>query len=330
MERPELLRQEVEQHRIRFVVIDEFQTVPSLLNEVHWLYENRDVHFALCGSSIRKIKRGHANLLGGRGLHYELFGLSAFELGDQFDLIRLLNNGYLPPMYASSHPKRLLNSYVSLYLKEEIAAEGLVRRLPAFSEFLNKAALSDGSPVQYTTIARETGVSSETIRGYFEILCDTLLGRFLPAYRRRPKRRTIKAPKFYFSDVGIVNFLVHRSELVPGTELFGKAFENWVFHELCAYNSYMDKFAEIYYWQLSSGIEVDFIINHIDCAIECKSSERITNNHLKGLRQLFVDHPEVKRRILVCLEQRDRITEDGISIVNYKNFLSLLWAGELF
>jgi predicted AAA+ superfamily ATPase len=254
MERPELLREEIALKGAGFVVIDEIQKVPSLLNEVHWLYENKRIHFALCGSSARKIRKGRANLLGGRGISYTLFGFSAYELGSRLDFIDLLNRGYLPPVYLSSRPERLLNTYVSLYLKEEIAAEGLVRRLPAYSEFLNMAALSDGGIVNYSTIARGTGVSSETIRGYFEILTDTLLGSFLPSYTRRPKRRTVKAPKFYFFDVGIVNFLARRGKLVPGSELFGKAFENWVFHELCAYNMYEEKFAEFYYWQLASGI----------------------------------------------------------------------------
>lgn len=329
-ERPELLRQEIEQNNAEFVVIDEIQKVPSLLNEVHWLYENRGIHFALCGSSARKIKKGQANLLGGRGIYYEMYGFSAYELGPDFDIDRMLNHGYLPPIYLADQPKRLLNTYISLYLKEEIAAEGLVRRLPVYSEFLNMASLSDGGLVNYTTIARETGVSSETIRGYFEILVDTLLGRFLPSYRRRPKRRTTKAPKFYFTDVGIVNFLARRSEILRGSELFGKAFENWVFHELCAYNMYRDRFAEMHYWQLAGGLEVDFIINHIDCAVECKSSPRIGAAHLKGLRQLLIDHPETKRRIIVCLETKDRKTEDGIEILHYKTFITKLWNGEFF
>jgi predicted AAA+ superfamily ATPase len=330
MERPELLREEIALKGAGFVVIDEIQKVPSLLNEVHWLYENKRIHFALCGSSARKIRKGRANLLGGRGISYTLFGFSAYELGSRLDFINLLNRGYLLPVYLSSRPERLLNTYVSLYLKEEIAAEGLVRRLPAYSEFLNMAALSDGGIVNYSTIARDTGVSSETIRGYFEILTDTLQGSFLPSYTRRPKRRTVKAPKFYFFDVGIVNFLARRGKLVPGSELFGKAFENWVFHELCAYNMYEEKFAEFYYWQLASGIEVDFIVNHIDCAIECKSSNRVSTNHLKGLRQLAVDHPEVKRRILVCLDRKDRKTDDGIEILCYESFVSMLWDGRLF
>jgi len=330
MEKPEVLRDEVRHAGTSFVVIDEIQKVPALLNEVHWLYENKGIHFALCGSSARKVTAQGVNLLGGRGIRYDMYGLSASEMGDDFDLIRMLNNGYLPPHYTSHKPERLLNSYISTYLKEEIAAEGLVRKLPAYSDFLSIASLSDGGVINYSTIARETGVSSETIRGYFEILTDTLLGRFLPAYRRRSKRRTVKAPKFYFADVGVVNHLAHRSRLEPGSELFGRAFENWIFHELCAYNSYRERFADFFYWQLSGGTEVDFIVNHIDCAIECKSSGRITSSHLKGLRELSLEHPEVKKKILVCMIERDYTTEDGIMVIGYRSFINSLWKGEFF
>lgn len=329
-EHPEYLRQEVINTKVKFVVIDEVQKVPSVLNEVHWLHENLNVQFALCGSSARKVKSGHANLLGGRGIRYEMFGFSARELGNKFDIVRMLNNGYFPRIYLNTRPKRLLDSYVSQYLKEEIAAEGLVRRLPSFSEFLNSASLSDCEMINYSTIARDTGVSSETIRGYFDILCDTLLGRFLNAYRRRPKRRIASSPKFYFTDVGVVNFLSKRWELEPGSPLFGKAFENWVFHELCTYNSYKEKYAAMHFWRLSSGVEVDFLINHIDCAIEAKSSYKISNDHLKGLRQLFIDHPETKRRIVVCLDENDRTTNDNIEILCYETFLRELWNGKLF
>lgn len=329
-ERPELLRQETDYHKANFVVIDEVQKVPTLLNEVHWLYENRRIHFALCGSSARKIRKGDVNLLGGRGVHFNLFGFSAFELGPRFDLERALNRGYLPVIYFSDRYERLLNSYVSLYLKEEIAAEGLVRRLPAYSQFLNMAALADGELVNYSTIARDTGVSSETIRGYFEILEDTLLGRFLSAYRERPKRRVSTTPKFYFSDVGLVNFLARRGKIQPGSELFGKAFENWVFHELSTYNMYRERYAEFFFWRLSSGIEVDFIINRMDCAVECKSSRQINTSHLKGLRQLMVDHPEVKRKILVSMDPKNRVSDDGIEIIHYEEFLRLLWKGDIF
>lgn len=327
---PEYLRQEIEQSGAPFVVIDEIQKVPALLDEAHWLHENLGTHFALCGSSARKLKRGKGNLLGGRGIRYELYGLSARELGKALKLERLLNHGTLPRIYRSDSPQRLLNSYVSEYLKEEVLAEGLVRSLPPFSGFLNAAALSDTQQVNYTNVARDLGVSRETVRSYFEILVDTLIGSFLPAYRKRPKRRVSTTPKFYFSDVGVVNFLAKRGKLAPGSELFGKAFENWVFHELCCYNAYREVFADFSFWQLSSGIEVDFIVNAMACAIECKSSSHITQQHLKGLRALVEDHPEAARRLVVCLEPGSRRTRDGIEILGVDAFLQALWNGKLF
>ena len=153
-----------------------------------------------------------------------------------------------------------------------MASEGLVRNLPVFSEFLNIASLSDTHPVNYSNIARECGVSSQTVRGYFEILEDTLMARWLPSYRKRPKRRVIHSPKLYFADVGIVGFLARRGRLEAGSELFGNAFESWCFHEITAYNCYAERFANISYWRLASGIEVDFVINDMAVAIEAKSS----------------------------------------------------------
>jgi len=328
---PELLRQElpIDGHK-PFVVIDEVQKLPSLLDEVHWLHENRNIHFALCGSSARKVKRGHANLLGGRAIRYEMFGFISAELYPDFDLLRLLNHGYLPRIYLAKQPRRLLNAYVADYLKEEIAAEGLVRNLSVFSDFLNMAALSDTEPVNFSTIARDCGVSSQTIKEYFQILEDTLLGRWLPSYRKRPKRRVAASAKFYFSDLGVVNFLAKRGQLEQGGELFGKAFENWCFHELSAYNMYREAFAEFYYWRLSGGTEVDFIVNDMEIAIESKVARKITANHLKGLRSLKVDHPGVKRRLIVCCEDKPRMTDDGIEIIPAATFTELLWNGELF
>ncbi len=331
--RPELLRQEIEadgSDAARQVVIDEVQKVPALLDEVHWLIENRGVHFALCGSSARKVRRGAANLLGGRAIRYEMRGLTSGELGNAFDLDRMLNHGYLPRMYEAGRPRRLLDAYIADYLREEIAAEGLVRNLPAFADFLDAVALSDGEMVNFTNIARECGVSSPTAKGYFGILEDTLLGKWLPAYRKRRKRRVIGAPKFYFADVGVVNRLARRGELSPGSQLYGKAFENWVFHELSAFVSYRDVDADLSYWRLPSGIEVDFILGDMDIAVEAKSSARVTRNHLKGLRTLADEHPDVRRRIVVCLEPRARRTEDGIDILPAMTFARRLWEGEVF
>lgn len=328
---PEYLRQELpDQGDMPFIVIDEVQKLPALLDEVHWLHENRNVQFALCGSSARKVKRGHANLLGGRAIRYELFGFVSAELHPDFDLIKLLNHGYLPRIYLASQPQRLLNAYVANYLKEEIAAEGLVRNLPVFSNFLNLASLSDTEPVNFSTIARDCGVSSQTVKEYFQILEDTMLGRWLPSFRKRPKRRVAAAPKFYFSDVGVVNFLAKRGAVQQGSELFGKAFENWCFHELNAYNMYSEAFADFFYWRLAGGTEVDFIINDMEVAIEAKASTKISARHLKGLRSLKVDHPNIRRRVIICNEEKLRTTEDNIEIIPAAAFAAMLWNGELF
>jgi uncharacterized protein len=331
LQNPELLRGELAlRPSVRQVVVDEVQKVPPLLDEVHWLHEHRGIHFALCGSSARKVKRGQANLLGGRAVRRELLGLTAQEIGRDFHLDRMLNHGYLPRMYLSGTPRPLLNGYVADYLKEEVAAEGLVRNLPVFSEFLNVAALSDSELVNFSTIARDCGVSSHTIKGYFGILEDTLLGQWLPAYTRRPKRRVIAAPKFYFADVGVVNHLARRGELHRGSELYGKAFENWVFHELRAHNAYSEAFAALSHWRLPSGIEVDFIVNDMEVAIEAKATTKITSDHLKGLRSLVQDHPRTRQRAVVCLERQSRRTEDGILLLSATDFPKQLSAGDLF
>ena len=326
---PEYLRQELAgRDAAPFVVVDEVQKLPGLLDEVHWLHERHGIHFALCGSSARKVRHGHANLLGGRAVRHELLGLTAAELDAGFDLDRALNHGFLPRHYLSPRPWRLLGSYVADYLKEEVAAEGLVRNLPVFSDFLNVAALSDAELVSFSTIGRECGVSGQTIRSYFDILVDTLLGSWLPAFRRRPKRRVIASPKFYFADVGVVNFLARRRHLEPGSPLYGKAFESWCHHELRAANAYTEAFADLHYWRLASGIEVDFIVGDMEVAIEAKASRRIRSDHLKGLRHLVRDH-EVRRRIVVCLEDKVRRTDDGIEILPAVEFAERLGSGEI-
>ncbi len=312
-------------------LIDEVQKVPALLDEVHWLIEHRRLVFGLCGSSARKVRRGHANLLGGRAVRYELFGFVSDELGTEFDLTKVLNHGYLPRHCLAADPRRLLRAYVDDYLKEEIAAEGLTRNLPAFASFLHAAALSDAELVNYTNIAHECGVSANAVKEYFQILVDSLLGRFLPSYTRRPKRRVIQGPKFYFADVGVVNHLARRGQLARGGELFGKALENFVHHELTAFREYRDRSWELSYWRLASGIEVDFLVAErgIDAAIEVKSAERISDQHLAGLRALAVDHPATRRRVLVCLEPKRRVTADGIEILPVSAFLAQLWSDEL-
>lgn len=329
LERPFLLREQLLSNKDKkLVVIDEIQKVPLLLDEVHWLIENTKTVFCLCGSSARKVRREHANLLGGRAISYQMFGLTSYEMAVSFNLIQSLNAGYLPSHYLHATPELKIRSYVNDYLKEEIAAEALVRNLPIFAHFLSIAALMDTELVNYSNIARDCGLSVPAIKGYFQILVDTLMGSFLEPYTNRLKRRLIKSPKFYFFDVGVVNHLAKRGKLEMGSELFGKALENFIFHELLSYSHYSQKFYELTYWRTSSGLEVDFVIDHFDSAIEVKSSSKIHQNHLNGLREASKDYP-IKKRILVCLEKKPRLTEDGILILPVDLFCKQLWAGQL-
>jgi predicted AAA+ superfamily ATPase len=327
---PTLLRQRLRRDKARFLIIDEIQKVPQLLDEVHFLIEEEGIAFGLCGSSARKVRAQHANLLGGRALRFELFGMVASELGDRFDLTRMLNHGYLPAIYDSDDPVSMLRAYCADYLKEEIFAEGLVRKLQPFSRFLELAALSDTEIVSFEAFARDCGVSSPTARSYFDILNDTLMARYLPPYLARPKRRQIVRPKFYFSDVGVVNYLAQRGTLAPRSELFGKAFENWVCHELSAYLSYRGRVEKLSYWRLTTGVEVDFIIGHTVAAIEAKASSKIHADHVKGLRELQADYPAAKKRFVVSLEPQSRENDDGIVVLSVPDIVKDLFGDKLF
>ncbi len=327
---PELLYQELKLLPDRsFVIIDEVQKVPLMLDEVHRLIEEKKIVFALCGSSARKLKRGQANLLGGRALRYELFGLSYSELGDSKDIVKLCNRGNIPNHYLAENYRDLLESYVADYLKEEIYAEALVRNLPTFSDFLRAAAICDSEIVDYTNISSDCGVKSATAKNYYEILTDTLQGFYLPAYTRKPKRKIINAPKFYFANVGVVNFLAKRFNMLPGSELFGKSFENVIINEIRAWNSYQKQYHDLCYWKLASGAEVDLVIEELSLAIEIKSSTKILPKHLKGLKELLIEQPKFNNRIVVSMEDVSRITADNIVIYTYSDFLEKLWSGTL-
>ncbi len=327
---PERLRERVRKNQWKFVIIDEIQKVPQLLDEVHLLIEEDGVVFGLCGSSARKVRKGHANLLGGRALRFEMSGLVAAEIGSEFSLERMLNHGYMPLIYDSAEAALHLKSYCADYLKEEIFAEGLVRKLQPFSRFLEIAALGDTEQLNYETVARDCGVSAPTVRSYYEILVDTLLARYLPAYIVRPKRRVSSSPKFYFSDVGVVNHLAQRGQVLPKSNSWGKAFENWVFHELTTYIEYTGRPETLSYWRLTSGVEVDFIVGSMKVGIEAKASSNIHSDHLKGLRELQSDYPEVQRRIVISMENESRVTEDKIEILSSQDFIRTLWEGGLF
>lgn len=308
------------------VIIDEIQRIPELLNEIHWLITNTTTRFILSGSSPRKILRSQTNLLGGRALRYELYPLISIEIPD-FDLLRALNNGLLPRHYLSAQPKRLLAAYVGNYLKDEIVSEAKIRNVNVFAQFLEAAAFSHGEIVNYTNIAADCGVSAPTIKEYFQILEDTLIGRFVPVYQKKPKRRVILAPKFYFFDTGIVGYLLKRSKIEYKSEAFGNAFEHFIYHELYAHSHYSGLDYRISYWRTASQLEIDFVLGNHQVAIEVKASDKISERHMRGLLA-FKEEYKVKHAVVVCTEQLARLHND-IEILPWQIFLRKLWKGEL-
>jgi len=331
--RPETVREECEAQGLTGgkqsapIIIDEIQKVPDLLDEVHWLIENRGLRFILCGSSARKVKRGHANLLGGRAVRCELFPLVSPEI-ENFSLNQALNTGLLPRHYQRKSPRRVLQAYVADYLKEEVAAEALTRNIPAFGRFLEVAALCNGEVINHANIARECGVSSPTVKEYFLILEDTLLGEYLLPYRRRRKRRLAVSPKFFFFDIGPVNHLAHRGTVESGSEAFGRAFEHFLWMEIRAHRSYSEAFYPFTFWRTASQLEVDFILGEHEIAVEAKATEMAARQHLRGLRA-FKEEYGPKRSILVSRDRKARKTEDGIEILPWERFLDELWDGKV-
>ncbi|HOX04605.1 MAG TPA: AAA family ATPase [Candidatus Paceibacterota bacterium] len=308
------------------VIIDEVQKLPELLDEVHSLMSREGLQFILCGSSARKLIRGGGNLLGGRAARLELFPLTSAEIPD-FSLERALNHGLLPPHYVAEDPIPLLDTYLGEYLREEILAESITRNLPAFQRFLEVASLANGQVVNFSSIARDVGLSMPSIRGYFEILTDTLIGCWVPAWRKRVKRRVVESPRFFFFDVGVVNDLARRGAMRPGSAEFGAAFEHFLFMEIRAHAGYRRNRYPIAYWRTSSGFEVDFVLADGAVAIEVKSTENPTSDHLRGLRA-WRDEQKSKRLILVSRAPRMRKTEDGIEIMPWQSFLRQLWDDE--
>lgn len=328
---PSILRQECEARGMNRsnqkdpIIIDEVQKVPELLDEIHWLIENRGLRFILCGSSARKVKRSRANLLGGRAVRYQLFPLVYPEIPG-FSLIKALNSGLLPRHYLSKSPAKLLEAYVVEYLKEEIAAEAVTRNIPAFNRFLEVAAMCNGEMVNFNNIAGDCGVSAPTIKEYFQILEDTLIGGFIPAFRKKAKRRLIRAPRFIFFDVGIVAHLARRGQVREGSELFGRAFEHFITLEVLAHSSYSDLNYPVTYWRTASQLEVDLVLD-TEVAIEIKSTDRVVDKHLRGLRAFKEEH--TCSCILVSRDPGPRKTSDGILILPWQDFLERLWSNEI-
>jgi len=324
---PQLLRTDVgllPENQI--IIIDEVQKIPSLLDEVHWLMVNENKRFILSGSSARKLKRGGANMLGGRAVSMRLFPLVSAEIPD-FDIVKACNQGLLPRHYEVKDPKRRLKSYVGDYLREEISAEALVRNLSVFSRFLEIASYCDGEMLNYNNIASDCGVSAPTIKEYFSILEETYVGFMIPPFTKTKKRTALQARKFYLFDVGIANYLQKRTFMLPESIDFGKAFEHLIVQEVLAYLSYSEKEKELYYWRTTRGYEVDMILGEGEVAVEIKASKEIVSRHTKGLKAFKEDFPNA-RLMIVSLEDQPRLVNE-VEVYPALQFLNKIWNGEI-
>ncbi len=299
-----------------WVVVDEIQRLPNLLNEVHRHIEERRLNFALLGSSARKLKASGVNLLAGRALHRTMHPLTPAELGDDFDLDAALDTGTIPLVWVADDRRAVLESYVRLYLREEVRAEGLVRNLPGFARFLPVAALYHGQVVNISGIARDCGVARATVQGYMDILEDTLLAFRLPAFQSRLRARERRHPKLYWLDPGLVR-AVKRLHGPIAPEERGALLEGWVLHLLRAHGEQGGLFDQLHYWapHPANRTEVDFLLRRDGefAAIEVKSQPRYHTGMLQGLRAI-AELPRIVRRVLVYRGKRSFRTGDEIDV----------------
>ena len=305
------------------VVIDEIQRMPALLNEVHLMIEEHGIRFLLTGSSARALRRKGVNLLGGRARSRTLHPFVRVELGEHFDLNRALEHGLLPPIFFSDAPAEDLAAYAGDYLKEEVAAEGAVRNIGAFSRFLEVAAFAHGEMINFASMAGDAQVPASTVREYYEILKDTFIAHEVPAFTETRKRKAISTSKYYFFDIGLARHLQGRRGLAPGSAEYGSAFESYIFQEIKAFCDYHRLDAPAY-WRSKSRIEVDFVFE--DLAVEVKAKKNVTGRDLKGLRALR-EEGLFAHYLLVSMEPMARET-DGIRILPWTDFLDGLWGGE--
>lgn len=277
-----------------WIVLDEVQRVPELLNEVHRLIENNHHRFVLTGSSSRKLRKKGINLLAGRALVYHMHPLIMQEMDSNFDFQQALRYGLLPSISSEPNPAAYLKAYVATYLREEVMLEGLTRNLSVFARFLEVASFSQGEVLNMSAIARETGTSQKNVTNYFEILEDLLIAYRLPVFDKRAKRQTIAHPKFYYFDVGVYQTLRPRGFLDTQSEIDGAAFETLFLQSLRAINDYYELDYQLFYWRTIDGVEVDFIVygHRGFFAFEIKRSHSVNHHDAKGLRSFKQDYPQ--------------------------------------
>lgn len=336
---PEKLREIVKASKTKKIVIDEIQKIPALLDEVHSLIEkDKTLRFLLTGSSARKLRIQGVNLLGGRARRLEMFPITYSEFlshpTKRDPVSTLLQWGGIPSILESEEPIEDLKDYVGTYLKEEIQAEALVRSLQNFSRFLTIAATVNAEQVIYSNIASDSGLAASTVKEYFQILEDTLVGEQLLAFRATHKRKAMGSPKFYFFDVGVVNTLLGRFSLTQGSPEYGKCFEHLIWRELRSALGYLRSLAELSYWRSLSKLEVDFIISESGqknplYAIEVKAKKSISTKDFKALNAFSEEYPQV-RKMIICHEPIRRNTENSVEIWPVEDFLKALWNREFF
>lgn len=310
------------------VIVDEIQRLPILLNEVHKLIENSSINFILCGSSARKLIRGGANLLGGRAIRIVMSPLCIKEIQD-FNILKYINSGGIPNHYILRNPKARIQAYVQNYMQEEILNEGLVRNLNSFYQFLDLVAISNGEEIKFSSIARDIGVDAKTVKEYYQILIDTLLGNFVYPYFDRRKRTNIsKSPKLYLFDIGVANHLKGININKIGGNEFGRSFEHLIFNEILAYRNYNYKDFTISFWRTHEGDEVDFVLGDAQVAIEVKGGSRIDSRDLKALKK-FASTYNPRKSIVVTNSQLARQLHEDILLLPYEEFINQLWQGKI-
>ena len=310
-----------------WIVIDEVQKLPQILDEVHRLIEKKRWKFLLTGSSSRKLKRGGANLLAGRAWSAYLYPLTFYEIGaGNFNLKRHLLYGGLPFVHLSKEPEEELLAYRSHYLKEEIQMEALVKKVPQFSKFLEAAALSSGEILNFTKLGNDYGISPSTIREYYSILEETFIGFFLEPWVRSKKRKAISKAKFYLFDLGVLNSLSETKSLNFHSNLFGKSFEHWIIHEVRAYLHYKRLFLKMGYWKSVNRQEVDLTVGE-EIAIEIKSTQKVSSKHLRNLKAL--EEEKVFKKFFLVSCDSDNTLQENIHCLHWSEFLGRLWGGRI-
>jgi predicted AAA+ superfamily ATPase len=324
--RPEYLRQTLNPQQL-VLIVDEIQKLPVLLDEIQLLIErNKKLRVILTGSSARKLKRGAANLLGGRAWVCRLHPLVSAEFDDD-RLMDRLNRGSLPAIIDSELYKEDLKAYVGTYLHEEIRAEGLARSIENFSRFLEVAGMTSGEQINFTAVAEDAGFPPRTVREHYQILEDTLVGYQLPAYQKTSKRKPVATAKFYFFDVGVANTLKRIPVIEEGSDAYGRALEQLVFLELRGYLDYHRLDHQLSYWRSRSQFEVDFVVGD-EIGVEVNSKSRVSPRDYKGLHALG-EEVRLKRKIVVCREKMRRRADDGAEIMPPTAFFKELWSGAL-